>query len=343
MLFLLFLPETCRKVVGNGSIPPPLLNQSLTDIIRQRNRVKAGDVVDAAQLESVRKNYHLAVPNPLSTLIIAADKEPALILFVGGLIVALFYAVNVGIPSQFADIYGYNELELGLVYLPFGAGGVISAFTTGKMMDRNYRRHAKRNGYPLVKNRYQDLTNFPIERARLEIAMPLFYLSVIGLIGYGWLLYARTNLAGPLILLFVWGYGSMAAFQVMMILIVDIRPGEAAAATAANNLFRCLLGAGSTAVVVPMINRLNVGWTYTLSALLWMCFSPLLWVLMKYGPMWRKEKKAKQEQKIRDEAESRDSVNQMPEKTSLGEPAAEKDEVKDKAPEEAQGENVETK
>ena len=309
VLLLFFLPETCRKVVGDGSIPPPTLNQSLTDLVRERNRVKAGHIVDAAQLESVRKNYHLSFPNPLSTLVIVADKEAALILFCGGLIVSLFYAVTTGVPSQFSKIYGFDELKLGLVYVPFGGGSLISAFTTGKMIDFNYRRHAKRNGFPLTKDRYQDLTNFPIERARLEVALPLLYFSILGVIGYGWALDSETNLAGPLILLFVFGYGSMAAFQVMQILVVDISPGHAAAATAANNLFRCLLGAGSTAVIVPMIDRMTVGWAYTFAALVWVCFSPCLWVLMKYGPVWRKAKKDKLDRKAREEAEKENGAN----------------------------------
>ena len=325
---LIFLPETCRKVVGDGSIPPPPLNQSLTDIVRQRNRVKAGKVVDATQLEYVRKNYHLSFPNPLSTLLIISDREAALILFCGGLIVSLLYAVTTGIPSQFGNIYGFNELQLGLVYIPFGSGSIISAFTTGKLIDWNYRRHAKRHGYPLTKNRFQDLTNFPIEKARLEIALPLLYFAILGLIGYGWVLKAQTNLAGPLIFLFIFGYGSMTGFQVMQILMIDISPGNAGAATAANNLFRCLLGAGSTSVVVPMINRMGVGWAYTFASLVWVLFSPLLLAMMKYGPIWRKEKKEKKDEKARarKEAERENNVNGGVEK-SAGQTVGEGDEV----------------
>lgn len=295
--FFLFLPETCRKVVGDGSIPPPKLNQSLTGIIRERRRIKAGIVVDAVQQEAVRKNYRLGFPNPLSTLIIAGDRESGLILFCSGLLVAVLYAATTGIPYLFDKIYGFNELQLGLVYIPFGAGSIISAFSTGKAIDWNYRRHAKRNGFPLTKNRHQDLTDFPIERARLEVALPLLYFSNVGLIAYGWTLQYETNLAGPLILLFVFGYGTMAAFQVMQILIVDINPGNAAASTAANNLFRCLLGAGATAVVLPMIDRMGVGWAYTFASLVWIALSPSLWLLMKYGPRWRKEKKEKEDQR----------------------------------------------
>lgn len=313
VFLLLFLPETCRKVVGDGSIPPPKLNQSLTGIIRERNRAKAGILVDPAQQEAVRKNYKLGFPNPVSTLRIATDKEAALILFCGGLIVSLLYAATTGIPSQFGKIYGFDELQLGLVYIPFGGGSVISAFTSGKLVDWNYRRHAIRNGLPTTKNRYHDLTEYPIERARLEICLPLLYLSVLSLIGFGWTLEYQTNLAGPLVFLFFFGYGTMAAFQVMQILMVDINPGDAAAATAANNLFRCLLGAGSTAVVVPMIDRMGVGWSYTFASLVWIAFSPFLWALMKYGPKWRKEKKTKmgaekKEAKDKAEAETRGEI-----------------------------------
>ena len=297
VLFFLFLPETCRKVVGDGSIPPPRLNQSLTGIVRERRRIKAGIWVDAAQQEAIRKNYRLKIPNPLSTLVIAGDKESGLILFCSGLLVAILYATTTGIPYLFGKIYGFDELQLGLVYIPFGAGSLISAVSTGKAIDWNYRRHAKRNGFPLVKNRHQDLTNFPIERARLEVALPLLYIGNIGSIAYGWTLEYKTNLAGPLIVLFVVGYGSMAAFQVMQILIVDIHPGNAASVTAANNLFRCLLGAGSTAVVVPMIDKMGVGWAYTFASLVWIALSPTLWLLMKYGPGWRKEKKEKEDRK----------------------------------------------
>ena len=338
VLLLLFLPETCRKVVGDGSIPPPKLNQSLTGIIRERNRAKAGILVDAAQQEAVRKNYKLGFPNPVSTLRIATDKEAALILFCGGLIVSLLYAATTGIPSQFGKIYGFDELQLGLVYIPFGGGSVISAFTSGKLVDWNYRRHAIRNGLPTTKNRYHDLTEYPIERARLEICLPLLYLAVLSLIGFGWTLDYQTNLAGPLVFLFFFGYGSMAAFQVMQILMVDINPGDAAAATAANNLFRCLLGAGSTAVVVPMIDRMGVGWSYTFASLVWIAFSPLLWALMKYGPKWRKEKKTKidaeKEAKDKAEAETRGEIAgplPIPEEARNGEYMVEtKDEVLEK-------------
>jgi len=96
-------------------------------------------------------------------------------------------------------------------------------------------------------------------------------------------------------MLFVFIYSSIAAFQVMQILMVDemrLRQPQLC-----NNLFRCLLRARSTSVVVPMVNKIGVGWTYTSASLVWIAFSPCLWALMKYGAKWRKEKKAKDKEK----------------------------------------------
>ena len=159
------------------------------------------------------------------------------------------------------------------------------------MIDRSWRHHAKRAGLPVVKNRHQDLTHFPVEKARLKVAMPLLYFTCFAVIAYGWVLEFHTNLAGPIIIMFFIGFGIMASFQIMQILLVDLNPGNAAASTAAVNLFRCLLGAGSTAATVPMINRMSIGWTYTFAGILWLSLSPMLWLMTKYGPRWRKAKK----------------------------------------------------
>ena len=305
-----FFPETCRKVVGDGSIPPPKLNKSLTSFWRGRKREKAGIAIDTAQQEACAKEYWVRFPNPLSTLVIVADKEAGLLLFCNGFVVACLVAVSTGVPSQFQEIYGFNELEVSLVFLPFSFGSLVSAFTTGKLVNWNYRRHAKRLGFPLIKNRQQDLTNFPIENARLEVALPMTYLGAVAMIAYGWVIHFETNLAGPLILLAIIGYSIVASYQTTAILLVDIHPGRPATATAANNLIRCLLSAGASAIIIPMLNALGRGWTYTLIAFIWLLSSPFCWALMKCGPRWRKEKKASEARK---EAEKEKITDANPE------------------------------
>ena len=301
----LFFPETCREVVGDGSIIPPKLNMSLLDILRKRKQVKSESLDRSTRGEDFAKNRRLRFPNPLSTLIIISNKDAAIILFSTGLLIANFYAIASGMPSQFAEIYGLSDSQIGYCYLPFGFGSLVAAFTTGKAVDWNYRRHALRLGFPLTKNRQQDLSNFPIEKVRLQVAVPLLYFGVVCMIAYGWVLDVETNLAAPLIFQFGIGWCLIGAFQVMSILMIDILPNIPATATAANNLVRCLLGAGASAAVIPMINALGRGWTYTLLSLIWVVYSPTLLVLQKYGPGWRRERKEKEEKASDENVESK--------------------------------------
>ncbi|KAI9820353.1 MAG: hypothetical protein M1827_005975 [Pycnora praestabilis] len=304
---LLFLPETGRKVVGDGSIPPPKWNTNLTDIIRHRNRTKAGIVVDTARKAELRKNYKIRFPNPLSTLVIVADKESALILFALGLLIASYYGISTSASSQFSAVYGFSDVQIGLAFLPIGVGGLVSAFTTGRAVDWNYRRHAKLNGFPVMKNKHQDLLKFPIERARLEIAFPLFYLGAASTIAYAWVINYKVNLAGPIILLFFIGYALIASFSCLNILMIDIYPGKPATATAASNLVRCELGAAASAAIVPMINAMGRGWAITLLALIFVAYSPALFVIMRYGMKWRKQRREREEKKLGEKEEKRET------------------------------------
>lgn len=75
----LFLPETCRKIVGDGSVPPPTLSANLSDKWRFQKRQKKGILVDQAKQAELRKNYRISVPNPVSTLVVFTDFESALV------------------------------------------------------------------------------------------------------------------------------------------------------------------------------------------------------------------------------------------------------------------------
>lgn len=290
----LFLPETCRKVVGDGSVPPPVLNTSVTDIIRARRQAERGLKPDAAKVAEVRKNYRLRFPSPLPTFKVILDMETSILLLTTGLMFACFYAVMTGATTSFHEVYEFNNIQTGLMYLPIGAGGVASAFTTGRLIDWNYRRHAKRAGLPIIRNVRQDLTNFNIEKVRLEVAMPMYYLSIVIVIAYGWILGMKVNLAAPIILLFICGWTLNATSQALSALMVDLWPGRSAAATAANNLFRCELGAASSAAISPMKEAMGWGWAYTTLGLIAIAASPTFWVMRTHGIKWRQKRLAKE-------------------------------------------------
>ncbi|OQD81897.1 hypothetical protein PENANT_c024G03494 [Penicillium antarcticum] len=298
LLFGLFLPETCRKVVGDGSIPPPPLNNSLSDVIRHRKRKENGLVPDPDKEAEVRRNYSLRFPSPLPTMKVVLDIETSVILLTTGLLFAGFYAVMTGASTSFHQIYHFSDIKTSLMYLPIGGGGILSAFTTGKIVDWNYRRHAKKAGLSVVKNVRADISNFNIERARLEVALPLYYISNLGILAYGWVLDHKVNLAGPVILLFIIGWAIIGTSQVLNALMIDLWPGKSATATAANNLFRCELGAAASAAISPMVSAMGNGWTYTTLALISIAISPCLWFTVHYGIKWRQKRTRKKEKKL---------------------------------------------
>ena len=69
-----------------------------------------------------------------------------------------------------------------------GLGSCLSAITVGRLADWNFQQHATRFGVSADKRRQQDQSDFPIEIARLEIALPLVVLASSTLIAYGWVL-----------------------------------------------------------------------------------------------------------------------------------------------------------
>jgi len=303
---ILFMPETCRNVVDNGSIPPPFFSQNVTDLYRHRHRAQKGLPINQEKRAEMAKKYRFRLPNPLSTLRVLLDLESAMLLVATGLGIGCFYAISTGASLAFATNYGFSQIKVGLMFIPIGVGSVLSAFTTGRLVDWNYRRWCAKLNVPVVKNRKTDLTNFPIERARLEVVMPLFVVAVAFIIAYGWVLTKKISVAVPVVLLFFTGYSLTSSFQVLNVLMVDIYPGKPSVATAANNFVRCEIGAVFSAILLPLVDSIGWGWAYTLLALLFIGFLPMLLFVMKKGPRWRKARKEREDKARAGRQERRD-------------------------------------
>ncbi|KAI9039371.1 putative MFS transporter [Aspergillus affinis] len=183
----------------------------------------------------------------------------------------------------------------GFCYLPFGIGSLTSRWTVGFALDWNFKREAKMQGLEIVKNKQQDIREFDIEAARLKVTLPLVYAACLCIIGYGWVMDYQTALAGPLVMLIFTCHLTTGAFTTLSTLVVDVHRHGAATAVAANNLVRCLLGAGAAAVGTPEIDRIGIGWTATLVAGIWAVFSPLLVIMSRWGHEWREEMRVKGE------------------------------------------------
>ncbi|KAK1955768.1 major facilitator superfamily transporter [Colletotrichum sublineola] len=298
VLQLLFFPETCRILVDDGSIRPPRLYRTGYQLLKDHFRARRG--TGAPMTRSTTGTSGTSKPtlkfklNPFGSLLLLFERELGLLLGFSAIAFAGFYAIAASMPTQLQDIYGFDSLKVGLMYLPLAGGSVVAAFVVGRLTNWNYRRHCSRLGIPFDKSRQQDLTDFPIERVRLEVGLPLLFLSSILLLIWGWALHLRAHVAVPCVLLFLFGVGMIGFNNTTNALIIDIHPGKAGTATAANNFTRCLLGAAATAAIVPMIDHMGVGWAFTLLGLLYILFSPALFAIMYWGMKWRKAAKAKE-------------------------------------------------
>ena len=176
---VVFYPETCRNVVGDGSIPPPAWNRSYLNYRDEKARAQAGLPPD--ELYSLRdalaEKRQIKIPNPLTTLKLLFELPTGLVLLCNGVLFAGYYFVTSSVPSQFQEIYGVNDLKVGLIFIAPGFGTPMGAWVNGYLVDGNYRRIAALEGLPIANKGKQDVKNFPIEKARLQIALPMLVCS----------------------------------------------------------------------------------------------------------------------------------------------------------------------
>ncbi|KAL2120119.1 hypothetical protein VTJ04DRAFT_4145 [Mycothermus thermophilus] len=286
--FTLAVPETCRAVVGNGSIPPRGWNKTVFELIDCRRRLGSRS---ASPEEENAPRRHWRVPNPLNALKVVFEKDIALLLFYNTMIYLVFILIAATLSTEFADIYHLTDLQIGLCYLPYGLGCCAAALAQGYILDANYRRVARKIGFTIDYKRGDDLAKFPIEKARLMPVYPVLTTGIAAVICYGWVLQAEANLAGPLVLVFLVGLCVTGSFSMINTLLVDLYPEAPATAVAANNFMRCLFGAAGTAFIESMLAAMGRGWTFTFWALILVVFSPILWVLTVKGPKWREERR----------------------------------------------------
>lgn len=215
VLYTLTVPETGRSVVGNGSIVPQSWNITVLEYLhlrRERQRLSSSTVsaasgrpVQAEHANDQKVHQKVRFPNPLRAIRIMLRKDMAIVLFCNALVYTAYHVVTATIPQLFQQEYDFNNLQIGFCYIPFGCGCALSSVICGTLLDRNYRRVASQIGFSIDRKNGDDLRDFPIEKARIEVTWPLLTAGLVCVIGYGWALERNAPLVVPLILLFFIG------------------------------------------------------------------------------------------------------------------------------------------
>ena len=182
----LTLPETARNLVADGSVSPPKLSRLPIKGLMHGQRKPESET------ETCQKKITWHIPNPMKSLIILARKDTLCLVIGGGIVYMVYCCLHASLSSLFIEVYGLNQLEAGLIYLPFGAGSTISTLFSGKLIDRDYRRVAEKYSLPIEKVKGDDLAHFPIEEARTQSVFLPLAIATTTVVSFGWTLQARA-------------------------------------------------------------------------------------------------------------------------------------------------------
>ncbi|KAJ5281243.1 hypothetical protein N7478_006615 [Penicillium angulare] len=293
---LILLPETLRSIVSNGSrVPSNWIAGYPLNVYKRTTTVKWDP--DTTPPPGAKKRIDLI--GPFRILI---SKHAAPIIF----FLAVYYAVwqmsITAMSSLFKNHYGLSEIQIGLTFIANGVGSMVGTLITGKILDLDYRKIKAKFEAQSVESSSPDTQetqtmtqeDFPLEKARLRL-VPLFsVLQCLSLILFGWTIQYRVHIAVPIISTFITGWTVVSMQSVIMTYLVDIYHERSAAASASINLARCLFAAGGTSFVMPLINAVGAGATFTICAAVQIVAlgGPILqW---KFAAGWRRKEEERQ-------------------------------------------------
>lgn len=272
------LPETLRTMVGNGQIPATGVWRTWWSILQWRRKPPASDEVYRPQGSNDRA---WQVMHAFASFRMFLCKDAAAVLWTVAGSYSVYYTFQVAIPVIFAKIYAYNELYIGLAFLPGLAGMTLGGLIAGKLVDRNYAETQKE----LIQD------DFPIEAARYRNYL-VFVLAEGALVaGYGWAVHFQVHPSIPIILqFFVCGVSTLLSHTASALLI-DIFPNQSSTAYAAGQVIRCGISAASAAVLQPLVDAVGYGWYFTIfSVVISLLINICVMISRIKGAQWRRKR-----------------------------------------------------
>jgi MFS family permease len=184
----------------------------------------------------------------------------------------LLYILFTTFTFVYSQVYGFSARGAGLSFIAAGVGNFLGLGLVGGLSDRLIQ--AKKAAGGEIR---------PEDRLPLIITIPSATLLPVGLIMYGWTADKAVHWIAPMIGTGLIGFGMIAILMCVQTYLVDSFPLHAASVTAANAVFRSLLGALLPLCGLQMYDKLGLGWGNTLLGFLALALAPVLWLMGSYG------------------------------------------------------------
>lgn len=200
----LFLPETLRKMVGDGSRRPcgvwkPWVPMQLTP--------KPGANEPAPPLMNKVSTLSIRAMGFEKPWLVYGQLDISLLIASYAIPFALFSVTSSFFSPTLASNYGYNTIVIGLCYLPLGAGFALGSLISGRLIDSEYQRAKRKHGL-----------NLNLFKARLKLGPIFNVVFCCGVIAFEWCLDRRVHIAAPLTIVFFTMTASMMYFTAMYVI-----------------------------------------------------------------------------------------------------------------------------
>lgn len=183
-----------------------------------------------------------------------------------------------------------TPMQSGLFYLAPGAGYLLGTFFGGRYADHVVKKYIARSP-----------SHTRIPEDRLRSALP-FVGGVIPacVLVYGWCVERDAGgIPVVVIMLFLQGVAQLFCFPSLNTYCLDVMQGRGSDVIAGNYFVRYLFACLGTAVVLPAVESIGVGWFSTISAGFLVCSALGTWACVIWGRGWREKVDAKRRRRKR--------------------------------------------
>ncbi|KAF7369238.1 MFS general substrate transporter [Mycena venus] len=219
----------------------------------------------------------LAWTNPLRViklyrypnLLMTAAASSALVWTQYSLLTPIRYIINPRFSLQ-------TPIQSGLFYLAPGLGCVAGTFVGGRWADMTVKKWIQIRGVRVPEDRLRSCIPF------LGIIIPGCMLI------YGWSIEKRAGgIALPVIVMFLQGCAQLICFPSLNTYFIDIMQTRSAEAVASNYMVRYFFAAAGSAVVLPAVEKIGVGWFSTISSVFLVLSAVGIYCTVLWGNSWR--------------------------------------------------------
>ncbi|KAL6931501.1 uncharacterized protein HGUI_02220 [Hanseniaspora guilliermondii] len=273
LVVVIFIPETCRSLVGNGD-PRWAVNMKQTSTLtaEEIKTVRRADtqILFGALKDPISKSKLFIdkySPPPLITfqnfINIFKMKHIVLVSVCVSLQFSLYYAFVITLAHVLQNDYSFNNLTSAVSYVVPGAGLIIGNLTSGRISDRTL-------------NKLREKHNLANAELRLVFLLLGIASSCISSLIYGWLVHFKVPSALVLISTFFIGIGLTWSTNSASTYCSHIAKNQTGAAISVMNSMRNGGAAISSAITYQLIKKMNIGWVFTGLSLLTTSISLIL-------------------------------------------------------------------